>query len=322
MERIIEIDFHRCYKAVCRRGLALLMAMVFGLIAGLGISLVFFEQENEYMVYSEVSCIAVADISAVPFYAEVVKTANVAKRACAILNDAYSVSEIINLVQTNYSENLISGVPIHNAIATNKLSSSCGTALTTVRFIRQGIVNWKLAIPTIIFAMLGSSLGANLSLKMDERIMQNILFVVLPVVAFVVMNPKLFRDQENAQLVFNSRLWITAISSAFLIGIYDGFYGPGTGTFLIIAFTVIAKMDMRSANAQAKVINLTTNITSLTIFLINGQAILLLGLAAAACNMAGNYVGSGLAMKQGSKVTRPVIILVLILLFLKVLGIL
>ena len=112
MERIIEIDFHRCYKAVCSRALALLMAIVFGMVAGLGISLVFFEQENEYTVYSEVSCIAVADISAVPFYAEVVKTANVAKRACAILNDAYSVSEIINLVQTNYSENLVSGVPI------------------------------------------------------------------------------------------------------------------------------------------------------------------------------------------------------------------
>ena len=102
---------------------------------------------------------------------------------------------------------------------------------------------------------------------------------------------------------------------------YDGFYGPGTGTFLIIAFTVFAKMDVTSANAQTKVINLTTNLTSLTVFLINRQAILPLGLAAAICNMAGNYIGSGLAMKQGSKITRPVIIFVLALLFLKVLGI-
>ena len=217
---------------------------------------------------------------------------------------------------------LLAGVPMHNAIATNKLSSTCGTTLTTVRFIRQGLVNWKIAVPTIIFAMLGSSLGANLSMKMDEGIMQNILFVVLPIVAFVVMNPKLFRDNEGAKVVLNARLWVTAILSSFLIGMYDGFYGPGTGTFLIIAFTVFARMDLRSANAQAKIINLTTNITSLTIFLMNGQAIILLGLAAAVCNMAGNYVGSSLAMKQGSKVTRPVIVLVLILLFLKVLGIL
>lgn len=216
---------------------------------------------------------------------------------------------------------LLAGVPVHNAIATNKLSSACGTTLTTVRFIRQGLVNWKIAVPTIIFAMLGSSLGANLSMKTDEGVMKNILFLVLPVVAIVVMNPKIFRDNPEGEIVLNTKLWVTAILSSFLIGIYDGFYGPGTGTFLIIAFTVFAKLSLRSANAQAKIINLTTNLTSLTIFLLSGQAIILLGLAAAACNMAGNYVGSSLAMKQSSKVTRPVIIFVLILLFLKVLGV-
>ena len=202
---------------------------------------------------------------------------------------------------------LLAGVPMHNAIATNKLSSTCGTALTTVRFIRQGLVNWKIAVPTALFGILGSSLG---------------LFVVLPVVAFVVMNPRLFRDREADRAVPGGRLWGVAIASAFLIGIYDGFYGPGTGTFLISALPVFAGMDMRAAKAQTKVINLTTNITSLVIFLMNGQAVLLLGLAAAVCNMAGNYVGSGLAMKRGSRVTRPVIVLVLALLFLKVLGIL
>lgn len=216
---------------------------------------------------------------------------------------------------------LLAGVPVHHAIGTNKLSSACGTTLTTVRFIRQGLVNWKIALPTILFAMLGSSLGANLSMKMEEGIMEKILFVVLPVVAIVVMNPKLFRDNEGEEVKLDARLWVTAILSAFLVGIYDGFYGPGTGTFLIIAFTVFAKMNLRTANAQAKIINLTTNLTSLTIFLLSGQVIVLLGLAAAACNMAGNYVGSSLALKQGSKVTRPVIVLVLILLFLKVLGI-
>jgi uncharacterized membrane protein YfcA len=217
---------------------------------------------------------------------------------------------------------LLAGLPVHNAIATNKLSSACGTTLTTVRFIRQKLVNWKIALPTIVFATLGSSLGANLSMRTDEGVMEKILFVILPLVAFVVMNPKFFRDNEDAAIRMDARLWATALGSSFLVGIYDGFYGPGTGTFLIIAFTVFARLSLRTANAQAKVINLTTNLTSLTIFLLNGQAIIPLGLAAAACNMAGNYIGSGLAMKQGSRVTRPVIVLVLILLFLKVLGIL
>ena len=215
---------------------------------------------------------------------------------------------------------LLAGLPIHNAIATNKLSSTCGTALTTVRFIRQGLVNWRIAIPTIFCAIGGSSLGANLSMVVPESVMQAVLFVVLPVVAVIVLRPKTFHDHGQV-LQLDRKLWITAVLSAFLVGVYDGFYGPGTGTFLIIAFTVFAKMDIRTANAQTKVINLTTNITSLPIFLLNGQPVILLGLAAAACNMAGNYVGASLALTKGSKITRPVILLVLGLLFLKVLGI-
>lgn len=215
---------------------------------------------------------------------------------------------------------LLAGLPVHNAIATNKLSSTCGTALTTVRFIRQGLVNWRIAVPTIFCAIGGSSLGANLSMNVPESVMEAVLFVVLPVVAFIVLSPKTFRDHDQ-EVKLDRKLWVTALISAFVVGIYDGFYGPGTGTFLIIAFTVFAKLDIRTANAQTKIINLTTNITSLTIFLLNGQAVILLGLAAAACNMAGNYVGASLAMTKGSKITRPVILLVLVLLFLKVLGI-
>jgi len=216
---------------------------------------------------------------------------------------------------------LLAGVPIHQAIATNKLSSACGTGLATARFIKKGLVNWRLAVPTILLAMLGSSLGANASLAMEEGVMEQVLVFVLPVSAFVVLNPRLFRDNENAEFKLDVKTWITALVSSLIVGFYDGFYGPGTGTFLIIAFTVFAGLNLRSANAQAKVINLTTNITSLTVFLLNGQVIFLLGIAAAVCNMAGGYLGSGLAISKGSRITRPVIILVLGLLLLKVLGI-
>lgn len=217
---------------------------------------------------------------------------------------------------------ILAGVPVHQAIATNKLSSTCGTALTTIQFIRRGLVNWRLAIPAILSAIVGSSLGAHLSMATEDGVMEKILFFVLPVVAFVVLNPKLFHDNREGEWGLGIRIWITALVSALVVGIYDGFYGPGTGTFLIIAFTVLARMDLRTANAQAKVINLTTNITSLSIFLLNGQVVFLLGIAAAVCNMAGNYLGARLALNKGSRVTKPVILLVLALLFLKILGIL
>ncbi len=213
---------------------------------------------------------------------------------------------------------LLAGLPVHQAIATNKLSSACGTSLSTVRFLRHGLVNLHLVIPTVISAFAGSSLGAQLSLHVSEDVMKYILFAVLPVAAFFVLNRHFFQDHGRQAVPVPGTLVICMLS-AFIIGGYDGFYGPGTGTFLIIAFTAFAKMPVSEANAQAKVINLTSNITSLAVFLLNGQVVFLLGFAGAVCNMAGNYLGSGLALTGGTKIVRPVILGVLLLLFLKIL---
>lgn len=213
---------------------------------------------------------------------------------------------------------MLAGIPAHNAIATNKLSSACGTALTTGRFIKNGLVNFTLAIPAVISAVIGSFIGAQISMRIPERILSIALLVLLPIVAFVVLNKKIFKDNENAEIELNRRTILTTIISALVIGMYDGLYGPGTGTFLIIAFTVAAKMGMKVANAQAKVINLTTNITSLVVFLLSGKVVITLGIAAAICNMIGGYLGAGLVMKNSSKIIRPIVILVLIILAINV----
>ena len=213
---------------------------------------------------------------------------------------------------------MLAGVPAHNAIATNKLSSTCGTALATGRFIKNGLVNFILAIPAVISAIIGSFIGANLSMRISERVLSIVLLVILPIVAFVVLNKKIFKDNGSEKIELNKKTVITTIISALVIGMYDGFYGPGTGTFLIIAFTIAANMGMKVANAQAKVINLTTNITSLIVFLLSGKVVILLGVAAAVCNMIGGYIGAGLVMKNSSKIIRPIVILVLIILAINV----
>lgn len=216
---------------------------------------------------------------------------------------------------------LIAGLPPHTAIATNKLSSTCGTTLATFRFIKNGLVNFKLAIPSVITAIIGSSIGANLNLLVDEKIMLYLMVGILPVCAFLVLNKKLFHDGGSDEVILNKKTYSVAAISAFVIGMYDGFYGPGTGTFLIIAFTIFAKLSIKTSNAQAKVINLTSNITSLVVFLLNGEVLFSVGLAAAACNMIGGYIGAGLVMKNGAKIVKPSIIFVLILLALKIFGV-
>ena len=215
---------------------------------------------------------------------------------------------------------LFAGLPIHMAIATNKFSSTFGTALATARFIKQRLVKIKIAIPSAICGIAGSTIGARLSLLVSEDVLKFMLLGVLPAAAFCVLNKKLFKttNDKNAATEYNRKTLIVAVAAAFIIGIYDGLYGPGTGTFLIIAFTVFAGMSAASANAHTKVINLSTNVAALVVFVLNGQVLFTVGIAAAACNMLGNYIGSGLVMTAGSKIVKPVIIIVLILLLLKI----
>ncbi len=214
---------------------------------------------------------------------------------------------------------LLAGLPIHTAIGTNKLSSACGTTLTTARFIRRGLVNWRLGLPGAAAAMIGSALGSRTSLVTDERVMRVLLLILLPLAALIVLSRRFFPENDAESAEADRRTLLVCVLAALSIGFYDGFYGPGTGTFLIIAFTVFARLGVKPANAHAKVINLTTNLTSLVVFLRGGTVLISLGLVGAACNMLGSWIGSGLALEKGARITRPIILVVLCLLFIKIL---
>lgn len=214
---------------------------------------------------------------------------------------------------------LIAGVPAHAAIATNKLSSCCGTSLATWRFIRAGLVNFRLAVPAVIAAIIGSSIGANLSLMVPEKIMIYILTGILPIAVFLVLNKKLFNDSGTDKITLDKRTYLTASISAFIIGMYDGFYGPGTGTFLLLVLTGAARYTMKEAAGTTKAINLSSNVAAFVTFVIHGKIIYTLGLAAAICSILGNYIGSGLVLGNGQKIVRPLILVVLAILFVKIL---
>ena len=213
---------------------------------------------------------------------------------------------------------LLAGLPVHMAIGTNKFSSAFGTTLSTVRFIRQRLVIARFAIPSIFFGFSGSAIGAKLSLLVSETVLKSLLLVVLPIAAFCVLNRRIFRPNESDNIKYDFKTFFVVMLSAFLVGIYDGLYGPGTGTFLIIAFSVFAKFSIKRANAHTKVINLSTNIAALVVFILNGQVLIPLGIAAAVSNMLGNYAGSGLVMTKGVKIVKPLIIFVLTLLLVKI----
>lgn len=213
---------------------------------------------------------------------------------------------------------LFAGLPVHNAIATNKFSSTFGSSVALVRWFRRGAIPVKLALPAAAAAFLGSAAGARISMILEERVLLALMLVILPFVAFVVLNRKIMKDSGAENERITGKTYAVAVSSALVIGMYDGLYGPGTGTFLIIALTVFAGLALRTAQGLTKAINVTSNVAALVIFLMNGQVVLPVAAAAAVSNMAGNWCGSGMVMTKGTAVVRPIMILVLAMLFLKV----
>ncbi|WP_394522990.1 sulfite exporter TauE/SafE family protein [Lacrimispora sp. JR3] len=212
---------------------------------------------------------------------------------------------------------MAAGIPPHLALGTNKMSSTMGTVISTARFGKNGFINGKQSLLAALFAVIGSVIGAHLSLLASEEILKGMMIVVLPVVAFYVLKNKNMGDTIEVRMPHKKQLLIS-IGAALVVGCYDGFYGPGTGTFLLLLLTGLAKMDVRSASGTTKVINLSSNIAALVTFLINGKVLLPLGLAAGLFCIAGHYIGSGLVVKNGLKIVRPVVLVVLICLFVKI----
>ncbi len=208
------------------------------------------------------------------------------------------------------------GLPTYYALGTNKLSAGIGTIFSTARFVKNGLVDWRLFAPSVFLALLGSMGGTWLQLRTPDVVLKYLLLVVLPIVAFVTLRTRSWPDEPGEIDPRKQALIVWA--AAFVIGAYDGYYGPGTGTFLMIIFIRLAKLDTRHAAGGVKVINLASNLGSLFTAITAGYVYAGVGLIAAVASIAGHYIGAGLAIKNGSKIVRPAVILVLILLTIKV----
>lgn len=215
---------------------------------------------------------------------------------------------------------MIAGFPTHYALGTNKLSSGMGTTLATYRYAKNKYVeNWKQAICCAAFALIGSATGVKLALLIQDGIFKIVMLVILPVTAIYIMMPKTFSDSSKESFTARKTILIS-MAVALVVGIYDGFYGPGAGSFLILAMTGIARMKLSSANGIAKVINLVTDFTSVTVYFINGGKVsFVIGIIGGLFCLCGSYIGTRFFEKKGAKSVKPIMIIVLIIFFIKIL---
>ncbi|HNX00403.1 MAG TPA: TSUP family transporter [Candidatus Cloacimonadota bacterium] len=213
---------------------------------------------------------------------------------------------------------LAAGLPPHFALANNKFSSCSGTIFATGRYFRHGMIDVPVAVTSAVLALLGSYLGTRTVLLIDPHFLHYLLLILIPsITVFTLINKNLGLHDTSSTLTTSRKIVLGALAG-FVIGFYDGFFGPGTGTFLILFFAALLKYDFVVANGNTKVVNLASNIAAVVTFLLAHKIVFALAIPAGVCGIAGNLAGSRMVVKKGSGIIRPIFIIALILLMGKI----
>ena len=196
------------------------------------------------------------------------------------------------------------GIPPHMALGTNKFSSCCGTVFSTARYFRAKMIDVPIAIISAVMALLGSWLGASTALKLSAEFLNYLLIFLIPLITILTFVRKELGNFDNSHLLkIGYRLALGGVAG-LVIGFYDGFFGPGTGTFLILIYSAILHYDFVRANGNTKVVNLASNVAALITFAQAGQIWYPIAIPAAVCGIAGNLLGSKMVVLRGNKLIR------------------
>ncbi len=212
------------------------------------------------------------------------------------------------LVQTPALLVTFPNLPVASILGTVKIPSFCGTAVSAWQYQKRIDIDWKLIGWVALTAFCAAMFGSYMVSLLDNRVLKPIILAVLVVVALYTYAKKNLGHQHDA-LPYKEALW-KGLIAGLLIGFYDGFIGPGTGSFLVLVFITIIGYDFMHASAHAKVVNLATNFASILYFSATGHILYQLAIPMAACNMAGGYAGTHLALAKGNKFIRAFFLVV------------
>lgn len=207
---------------------------------------------------------------------------------------------------------LFSVLPSVNAaslLGTNKLAGVWGTAAAAVNYARRISVTWSTAAPAAVAAFFWAFVGAYTVTLLPSEFLRKLLpFILIAVAAYTLMRKDF--GQVHAPLHSGLKEKFSAAVAGSCIGFYDGFFGPGTGSFLVFLFVRFFGFDFLAASASAKVVNVACNLAALLWFGYSGHLIWQVGLMMAVCNVAGSLIGTRLAVKHGASFVRKVFLVV------------
>lgn len=212
---------------------------------------------------------------------------------------------------------LMVGIPPHLALGTNKFAASVASFNSSLTFARSGKVHFPLVKWQIPFTLLGAFLGAWAVLKVSSEFLNKaVLFLILFVGVYTLFRKNL--GMKNTFKGLNSSRIVVGCLFALILGFYDGFFGPGTGSFLIFSFIAFFGFDFVIASANSKVLNFSSNIASLLFFAWNGKIIYQYGIPMALFMILGSYVGTRLAIRRGAVLVKPLFVIMSLLVAAKI----
>jgi len=203
---------------------------------------------------------------------------------------------------------LWAGLPVPVAFGTNKLQACCGTALAVSNYARAGLIRWREVRTGVICTLIFAALGAYVLTLIDSRnaglLKQVVPWLLIAIAVYIVLSPRMGQVKSEARL---SPVTFALLGGAVL-GFYDGFFGPGTGSFWALACVLLLGLDLRHATAYTKVMNLTSNLASLAVFLVAGKVRFDIAAIMIAGQLTGAHLGSGMVVKNGAGIVRPVLL--------------
>ncbi|MCT8976195.1 TSUP family transporter [Clostridium sp. CX1] len=202
---------------------------------------------------------------------------------------------------------LLAGVSPHIALGTNKFSSSCASFTSSIKFAQSGKVDFKILKYLIPFTLVGAVLGVNTVLAIDTKYLNTIVLVLLLCVGAYSLFSKTIGMEDKFESL-NKKNILLGMILALSMGFYDGFFGPGTGSFLIFGLISIYSFDFVRAGGNGKVLNFVSNITSLVVFAINGSIDYKIGIPVAIFMILGARVGTKVALSKGAKLMKPIFV--------------
>lgn len=209
------------------------------------------------------------------------------------------------------------GLPPAVALGTNKLQACGGSFFASMYFVRKGMVSLKAVKLSLACAFVGAALGTILVQMVDTHVLELMLpFLILAIGCYFLFSKKI-SEEDKHQLLTPT---VFAFTAAFGIGLYDGFFGPGTGSFFALAFVSLAGFGLAKATAHAKLLNFSTNIASLVFFALGGKVVWLLGVLMLVGQAIGATLGSRLVVTKGTKIIKPLVVTMSLAMSIKLLA--